>query len=296
MAASLQSIIVDSEPKLVSLLDKLSVVQPPTNPIDPPNLYFDIEGQRLGRHGKMSILSLFLYPGDTAYLIDVHTLQGNTFTTANEKGTTLKGILESSALPKGFFDIRNDSDALFSLFGIKAAGVHDIQLMELARRQGPKRRVSGLARCIETNLTAIPDQTAAARAISAKRAWERLWNPRLGGTYAAFDERPMPPAIIDYCSADVVILPSLWKAYIQDLGADGDTFWRVQIWYKTLERIKESQKPSYDPDGGDKSLGPSDWQPGVVDEVSGAWTEEVLDDYRVGDLRKEIAFGQYKVV
>lgn len=296
MAASLQTIIVDEKPKLISLLDKLSVVCLPTNPIDPPSLYLDIEGQNLGRHGTISIVSLFLYPDDTAYLIDVHTLQADTFTTANEKGTTLKGVLESSTVPKGFFDIRNDSDALFSLYGIKVAGIHDIQLMELARRNGSKRRVSGLAKCIEVDLTADPDKAAAARAIGAKRAGELIWNPRFGGTYTSFNQRPMLSAIVDYCSADVAILPCLWKAYIRDLGAAGKLFWRSQVWEKTLGRIKESQKASYDPHGGDKSLGPWDWQAGAVDELLDTWTEAILDDYRVGDLYKESAFGQYQVI
>lgn len=296
MAASLQGIIVDSELNLVPLLDKLSAVRPPTKPTDPPSLYFDIEGQKLGRRGTMSILSLFLYPDDTAYLIDVHTLQADTFTIANEKGTSLKTVLESPTVPKGFFDIRNDSDALFSLFGIKVAGIHDIQLMELARRKGPRRRVSGLARCIETDLTAVPDQAALARAVSAKRAGDRVWNPRLGGAYAAFNQRPIPSAIIDYCCADVAILPSLWKTYIRDIGTDGKLFWRSQVWEKTLERVKESQKASYDPDGGDKSLGPSDWQPGTVDELLDAWNEECLDMVRLGDSYEETAFGQFHIV
>lgn len=76
------------------------------------------------------------------------------------------------------------------------------------------------------DLTAVPDQAAVARAISAKRAGERIWNPRLGGTHASFNQRPMPPAIVDYCCADVTFLPSLWKAYIRDIGTGGDLFWR----------------------------------------------------------------------
>ncbi|KAH8774332.1 hypothetical protein F5883DRAFT_659019 [Diaporthe sp. PMI_573] len=296
MTASLEVIIVDSKPKLVSLLDKLSVVRPPTTPIHPPDLYCDIEGQNLGRRGTISILSLFLYPDNTAYLIDVHTLQHDAFTTTNENGTTLKGVLESSTIPKGFFDIRNDSDALFSLFGIKVAGIHDIQLMELARRKGSKRRVSGLARCIEMDLTAASDRAGAAQAIGAKRAGERIWNPRLGGTYTSFNERPMLPAIVEYCGADVAILPSLWKAYIRDLGADDKLFWRSQVWDKTSARVKESQAARYDPDGGDKSAGPSDWQPGEVDDLIEEWIEEFASTIRLGDSYREIAFGELQYV
>lgn len=144
MAASLQGIIVDSEPKLVSLLDNLGVVRPPTKPTDPPSLYFDIKGQNLGRHGAISILSLFVYPDDKAYLIDVQTLHADTFTTANETGTTVKGVLESPTVPKGFFDIRNASDTLFSLFGIKVAGVHDISSWSWPDAKAPGAACPGL--------------------------------------------------------------------------------------------------------------------------------------------------------
>ncbi|POS68598.1 3'-5' exonuclease [Diaporthe helianthi] len=296
MASSPQAIIVDSKPKLVSLLDKLSAIRPPAGLFVPPSIYCDIEGQNLGRHGTISILSLFLYPDNTAYLIDVHTLQHDAFTTANDSSTTLKGILESSEVPKGFFDIRNDSDALFSLFGIKVACIHDIQLLELARRNGPKRRVSGLARCIETDLAAAPERVGALQVISAKQDGEKIWNPRLGGTYAAFDKRPMAPAIVAYCSADVSILPSLWKVYVRGLVDDGKMFWRSQVWEKTLARIKESQGARYDPQGANKSAGPSDWQPGTVDDLMYEWFDDLADTYRIGDSYKEIAFGQLQYV
>ncbi|KAG8156727.1 hypothetical protein KVR01_013332 [Diaporthe batatas] len=296
MASFLQAVIVDSKPKLLSLLDKLSAVRPPTGPFDPPSLYCDIEGENLGRRGTISIFALFHYPENTAYLIDVHKLQHDAFTAANEGGTTLKSVLESSEVPKGFFDIRNDSDALFSLFGIKVACIHDIQLMELARRNGSKRRVSGLARCIEMDLKAVSDRSGAERAIRAKRAGERLWNPRLGGLYAVFNQRPMLPAIVEYCSADVSILPSLWKAYVTELRADGKMFWRSQVRQKTLARIKESQSARYDPEGGDRSAGPWDWQPGGLEDLMDEWFESCASDYNLGDTYTEIAFGQLRMV
>lgn len=47
---------------------------------------------------------------------------------------SLQSILESPKTPKVFFDVRTDSDALFAQFGIKLAGIIDLQLMELASR------------------------------------------------------------------------------------------------------------------------------------------------------------------
>lgn len=262
MALNNRVIVVDLKPKLVSLLDKLSDVRAPAKPNGPPSLYFDIEGRNLGRYGSMSILTLHLASDDTTYLIDVLTLQSSTFTTTNAKGTCLKGVLESATIPKGFFDIRNDSDALSSLFGVRVDGVHDIQLMELARRRASRRCLAGLARCIETDLARSKpeDRRAAAGAARAKRAGERLWNPRLGGSLAAFDARPMPPAIVDYCRADVAVLPSLWRAYMRELsGGSGQRVWRARIRKATADRISDSQKPSYNPQGENRFLGPSGW-------------------------------------
>lgn len=66
------------------------------------------------------------------YLVDVTTLGRSVFDTAGSDKRTLKHILESEDTIKVFFDIRNDSDALFSLCGVRIGGVEDTQLMELA--------------------------------------------------------------------------------------------------------------------------------------------------------------------
>jgi exonuclease 3'-5' domain-containing protein 1 len=107
MSAKNEVIIVDTVPLVVSLLDDMVDL-----PNDPPSLYMDLEGIRLGRNGTISIFSLYVYPKKTAYLIDVHKLEGAAFTTAGGNGATLKSILESSTIPKVMFDLRSDSDAL----------------------------------------------------------------------------------------------------------------------------------------------------------------------------------------
>lgn len=42
--------------------------------------------------------------------------------------------------------------ALYSLFGIRVAGICSIQLMELATRSFSRRRMNGLAKCIDRDL------------------------------------------------------------------------------------------------------------------------------------------------
>jgi exonuclease 3'-5' domain-containing protein 1 len=104
-------------------------------PTSPPSLYIDLEGEKLSRNGRISLLTLYALPINTVYLIDIHALGAAAFTTpahtisttaANEEPSsakltptlepivTLKSILESPTIPKVFFDVRNDSDALFA--------------------------------------------------------------------------------------------------------------------------------------------------------------------------------------
>ena len=101
--------VVDCETALISLLDDIVGL-----PIDLPSLYLDLEGIRLGRYGSISIISLFVRPRKKIYLIDIHLLGSGAFVTRGGKSVSLRAILECSNTPKVVFDIRNDSDALFS--------------------------------------------------------------------------------------------------------------------------------------------------------------------------------------
>ena len=102
---------VDSVTTILSLLDNLIGLA-----VDPPSLYLDFEGFKLGRHGSISIISLYIAPIKKIYLIDIHRLGKVVFSTTNSSATSPKPILESPTIPKVIFDIRNDSDALLSHF------------------------------------------------------------------------------------------------------------------------------------------------------------------------------------
>jgi len=53
-------------------------------------------------------------PAKHVYIIDVHVLKKKAFETPSATGLTLKAVLESDSVPKVFFDVRRDSDALFA--------------------------------------------------------------------------------------------------------------------------------------------------------------------------------------
>lgn len=128
--------IVSTVSQMSALLDSISNS---ASAISLPCLYFDVEGVNLSRHGSVSIIEVHYQPlsgpeNAHTYIIDVHILGFLAFSTPSVEGVSLKSILESPKTPKVFFDVRTDSDALYAQFGIRLAGIIDLQLMELASR------------------------------------------------------------------------------------------------------------------------------------------------------------------
>ena len=259
--------IVDSATTLVSLLDNLMDLS-----VDPPSLYLDLEGVKLGRHGSISIISLYVAPIKKIYLIDIHRLGKIAFSTTNSRATSLKTILESPTIPKVVFDIRNDSDALFSHFKISVDGIHDLQLMELGTRNGSKDFVAGLAKCIERESPISVATKAEWRRI--KEDTIRLYDPKKGGRYEIFNERPMKPEIIQYCAWDVALLPGLYNVYNAKLCLSKEAFWQAQVREATNDRIKLSQSPGYDGQAEGKARGP--WDKWDIKQAIDAWNNDVM--------------------
>ncbi|KAL2636412.1 hypothetical protein R1flu_007891 [Riccia fluitans] len=172
--------LIDTTKAVASLIDSLSNL-----PTHPPSIYVDLEGVKLSREGSVSIIQIFILPTSTTHLIDIHTLGASAFNTPASSGTgqTLQGILESPSIPKAFFDVRKDSDALYSHFGIDLAGIHDIQLMELATRTFSKQYLSGLAKCMENDLFPTMTYTEKRHWREVKEAGIRLFSSERGGSY-----------------------------------------------------------------------------------------------------------------
>lgn len=267
VSAQTDIIVVDSATTLLSLLDNLIGLA-----VDPPSLYLDLEGVKLGRHCSISIISLYVLSRKKIYLINIHRLGKTAFSTTNSSATSLKTILESPTIPKVIFDIRNDSDALFSHYEISVDGIKDLQLMELATRKGSKDFVAGLAKCIEKN---SPVSTAAkAEWQRTKEGASRLYDPRKGGRYEIFNERSTRSEIVQYCARDVALLPGLYNVYNAKLRLPGENFGQVQVREATKDRIKLSQSPGYDGQAKTKVCGP--WDKESIEQATDDWNDDVM--------------------
>ena len=258
MSSSTSNVLfVDSLPSLQMFLVTLNTFNLTTKGSSIPPLYIDLEGAKLSRYGTISLLTLFLFPNHTTYLLDITTLGSLAFSTPSptQAQTTFKSILQDASIPKVFFDVRNDSDALHSHFQISLAGIIDLQLLELGSRAGgldQKRTVCGLARCIKTHAQLTPAEKKTWEAVKDKGAL--LFAPEKGGRYEVFDERPLSMEIMNYCVQDVRFLPGLWDVYNKRLGDDRK--WIALIEEATLERVRDSQSKDYVPDSKMKVFGP----------------------------------------
>jgi exonuclease 3'-5' domain-containing protein 1 len=176
------------------------------------------------------------------------------FRTPGTKGKTLKDILQDKQILKIFFDVRNDSDALYAHFDVSLQGIEDVQLMESATRKTSQSRrlLSGLKACVENNVTSI-DRSGQTSWKVAKENGEQLFKAERGGSYEILNQRPIPEDLVAYCVGDVQHLPELRDKF----WTNRTSRWRALVREESMKRVLTSQSPEYQPHGSHKAL--SSW-------------------------------------
>jgi exonuclease 3'-5' domain-containing protein 1 len=252
-------------------------------------IYIDLEGVDLSRDGTLSIVIILIdtgIPTRHACLIDVHTLGAQAFETVGVKNTSLKDVLQDERIVKVFFDVRNDSDALFAHFGVSLKGIEDVQLMESAARKttASRKYLNGLAKCVATYVLK-PSSSGLAVWKLAKDRGERLFQAKHGGSPDVFNQRPIIQAIINYCVGNVQYLSELRKTF----WTRKTTEWRQLVSRESTKRVTESQAPEYLPHNPAKAIAP--WSAGQ-NRVMDYWNyvplrpdfEEFFQQYEDQDL------------
>jgi exonuclease 3'-5' domain-containing protein 1 len=242
--------MVDTVQGVGELVDKITKADPV------PFIFIDIEGANLSRRGSVSLMQLLVPPEPIVHLLDVLTLQAQAFHSVGETGKSLKDVFEADEYVKVFFDVRNDSDALFSHFGINLKGIVDLQLVEYASRSARGSVIKGLARCIAQD---------APLTWSERQAWTRtkdaglkLFAPEKGGKYAVFNHRPLSVTMHNYCVQDVLLLPTLLSTYVSKLPPHR----AIQVYEESQRRVSQSQRADFYGKGRHMTLAPAmDWDP-----------------------------------
>ncbi|KAJ8132956.1 hypothetical protein O1611_g672 [Lasiodiplodia mahajangana] len=268
-----ETVFIDTPGGVGDLVDLIERQDIQLEDLQPP-LYIDIEGEQLSRFGTISLLTVLVYPGpglEMPYIVDIHTLRSTAFSTIGSCGKSLRDILESPQILKVFFDVRNDSDALYAHYGIKLQGILDVQLMESACQPTTysRRYIRGLSKCTEEILHGREQLQWKLD----KENGERLWNPQKGGSYSVFNARPLSNSISSYCVGDVRYLPRLYEKCRR-----GTVRWRDLVAQELQKRVSLSQTANYQPNGPGRTFSP--WTPqqnGMLDSWSeiDAWEEEI---------------------
>ncbi|OQU95797.1 hypothetical protein CLAIMM_01965 [Cladophialophora immunda] len=210
---------------------------------DLPSLYIDAEGN---------------------LIVDVFTLKHAAFN-ISFRGISLRTLLESSSIQKIFFDVRNDADALFSLYNVLVEGVVDLQMMEYFQNGRSGRNLASLRKCVEqdSGLPSEDIQDWLEVKLSVPRSW--LGNANLHGS--PFQGRPLPADLLIYAAGGVEYLPALYKAYSLRLTAQGWLALRAE----TDKRLRRSRTPAYDPQASGKQRGKGPYR--IVDLASNSNTK-----------------------
>ncbi|TFK73376.1 hypothetical protein BDN72DRAFT_761787 [Pluteus cervinus] len=218
-------------------------------------LAVDLEGVHLSREGSVCILQILRVGSNRVWLIDVTTLGAKAFEEKDHRGISLREVLESPKTQKLFFDVRNDSDALYNLHGVLLQNVYDLQVLELAVRlsNGTQARyVTGLRRAMETYL----DPPASWK--KTKDEGKAIFDPAQGGSYEVFEKRPLDPRIVEYCAQDVTLLSHLRNAMRSRMGGVG-SLWEERILKESRKRVEQAKLDDYAPNGPKKILAPKRW-------------------------------------
>jgi exonuclease 3'-5' domain-containing protein 1 len=251
-------VFIDSPRTLQSLLKTLDGL-----PTKPPSIYLDATG--VGR-GQLTDLQLLSKPSNTLYIIRkaaLHTMAISS-TAANDH-CSLRHVLESESIWKVGFDLREVSRLLFLQFNISLNGVYDLQLMELASRDGPsKKYLTSFAKSVETG---IPSSNA------INQRWLQPNDSTRMHLFNSLGHVPRQEM------RRVELFHEMWTAYRRKLGRPGEAFWLNQARYESNQRVKTAR--SNDTNQQTQALGPLMWWDF---EMRQAAMDDWNDDLRIEEI------------
>lgn len=244
---------IDTPEAVAEMVDRLTRAVPEAEP-----LYVDLEGIHLGRFGSVSLFVLYAESLKEVFLVDVFQLGVAAFGVPGSGGGSLQDLLEMDRRTKVFYDVRNDSDALFAHYGIRLQGVEDVQVTDVVKARGrwPRLHLLSLDVCVDRTLGESSKKTMWA---AAKAAGQLLSKPEAGGSMEVFNVRPLASEVAAYCVGDVVILAELRRFH--SLGLLSEAL-RQKAQAATLARVAHSQEANYQPAGWCKTLSPW-WEEGL---------------------------------
>lgn len=226
--------------------------------MDPVPLFVEFKGRDVSCEGSLSIISIFVRPENKIYLINMHAIDNDdVFSIEDSTGTTLESIFECPVLRKAVFDVRGASNVLFHQHGITLDGIVDIQLMELATRDGSREFVRGLATCVRNDSPLSAEEKL--RWQESNEFRKMIFCPEADGCLTEqYMETTLHTEIKDHCAYSLVVLSRLYDVYNARLEQGATKFWKTEIRSVTKARINDTKKEEFDVYDRENAYGPWD--------------------------------------
>lgn len=182
-----------------------------------PLLFRDCEGENLGRHGTITSLSIYVRDANMVFIVDLQVLGDAAFDTPFSDEKTLRATLEDYNIPKCFWDVRQDSNALYKHHKVALNFVIDVQLMEnrSRERRDPmmwrRNRLLGYGAAISQDVDLPTYQKELFEEIKA------LGHNNFESDKSWVSRRPMDEDLELYCALDVNPMAQLFDLYRPNL-------------------------------------------------------------------------------
>jgi len=201
-------------------------------------LAVDSEGINLGAQGPLVLLQIAIHDQrNHVYVIDVQELGRQVFDLTLLDRFSLRSVLENQSIRKVWFDPRRDVDALYHQFNITPAGIFDVQIAEILDRK--KTGVSFTHRHSQTKcLQACDGLTDRQREFAnwINDEGKRLFEPKHGGKYEVFRERPLNLGLLVYSAHDARYLFDLYEQYGRNVPKQ---------WMDEVDRMSDEESRFY---------------------------------------------------
>jgi exonuclease 3'-5' domain-containing protein 1 len=160
----------------------------------------DIEGVNLCRDGRISIIQVCDAQG-RVFLFDITKMGSDAFIDWPGR-PSLRALFENPHLMKVIFDGRADADALWYIFGVQMCNVYCLQVLHALQFSRPEDKyVKGLQTCL--NMSGVVPLEEQKRQEKLREEAKALYEPKRGGCYEVWEQRPLQPILLDYAASDV---------------------------------------------------------------------------------------------
>lgn len=177
-------------------------------------IYVSAKGRGFGQPDGVAIFQIIFL--DQVFVLDSykHGRQLFQIASTDDPVYTLQHVLEDPRRLKVGFDARSLCNHLYTNFGVKMAGLLDLQVLSILQEGDSKNPFlpSLTTAVLSTNTGRVPK--AIRQAVCERTKMSKHFVDQKGGNSDSLYLRPLPRKVMFYCAIDAILLPYLMASYL----------------------------------------------------------------------------------